>query len=257
MFERSSKLLSVSVDAKTVKGEAKGVLTGILYLAPHTLSGYQVCPNATEGCIKSCLYTAGQGVYANVQKSRLNRTRWFFEERDSFLAVLVEDIKRLVRKASKLGMVPAVRLNGTSDIAWEKFSVVVDGERYRNVMDAFPGVEFYDYTKVLGRKLALATPNYHLTFSLAESNDVLAIKALDEGYNVAVVMRTKRKEPKPETWGGYPVVDGDVDDVRFHDPKGGHIVALYPKGKATKDTSGFVRAKDGGFRTPGIAKLAA
>lgn len=257
MFERSNKLLSVSVDAKTSKGEAKGVLTGILYLAPHTLSGHQVCPNATDGCILSCLYTAGQGVYANVQKSRLNRTRWFFEERDSFMAVLVDDIARLVRKAAKLGMMPAVRLNGTSDIAWEKMSVVVDGKGYRNVMEAFPGVAFYDYTKVLGRKLALSTPNYHLTFSLAESNDTLAVKALAEGYNVAVVMRVKRAEAKPATWGGYPVVDGDVDDIRFHDPKGGHIVALFPKGKASKDTSGFVRAKDGGFRTPIAAKRAA
>ncbi len=257
MFERSAKLLSVSADAKTSKGEAKGVLTGVLYLAPHMLSGYQVCPNATEGCIASCLYTAGQGVYANVQKSRLNRTRWFFEDRASFMETLVADIQRLVRKATKDGMIAAVRLNGTSDIAWEKFSVTVDGVKYRNLMEAFPGLAFYDYTKVLGRKLALNTPNYHLTFSLAESNDALAVKALAEGYNVAVVMKVGRKEAKPATWGGYPVVDGDVDDIRFHDPKGGHIVALFPKGKATKDTSGFVRAKTGGFRTPIAVKMAA
>jgi hypothetical protein len=257
MFERSAKLLSVSTDAKTVKGEAKGVLTGVLYLAPHTLSGFQVCPNATDGCIASCLYTAGQGVYSNVQKSRLNRTRWFFGERDTFMETLVADIQRLVRKAEKEGMVPAVRLNGTSDIAWEKFAVTVDGQRYRNVMAAFPDVAFYDYTKVLGRKLALSTPNYHLTFSLAENNDFLAVKALEEGYNVAVVMKVGRNEAKPATWGGYPVVDGDVDDIRFHDPKGGHIVALFPKGKATKDNTGFVRAKDGGFRTPTALREAA
>ena len=146
-------------------------------------------------------------------------------------------------------MLAAVRLNGTSDIAWEKFRVTVDGVSYRNIMDAFPDVSFYDYTKVLGRKLALATPNYHLTFSLAESNDFLAVKALAEGYNVAVVMRVKRRaDPKPAVWGGYPVIDGDRDDIRFMDPKGGHIVALFPKGKAPKDTSGFVRNQGEGFR---------
>lgn len=257
MFERSAKLLSVSADAKTVKGEAAGVLTGVLYLAPAKLSGYQVCPNATAGCEAACLYTAGQGIYSNVQRSRLNRTRWFFEDRASFMEVLVEDIKRLVRKAEKQGMVPAVRLNGTSDIAWEKMAVVVDGVLYRNLMDAFASVQFYDYTKILGRKLALATPNYHLTFSLAENNDVFAVKALSEGYNVAVVMRTKRKEAKPAVWGGYPVVDGDVDDVRFHDPKGGHIIALFAKGTAVKDTSGFVRDATAGFNTPQSLKLAA
>lgn len=256
MFERAAKLLSVSTDAKTVKGEKKGVLTGVLYLAPHTLSGYQVCPNATEGCMAACLYTAGQGIYKNVQKSRLNRTRWFFEDRESFMAVLVNDIKRLVRKAKKYGMVPAVRLNGTSDIAWEKFKVTVDGVEYRNLMEVFPEITFYDYTKILGRKLALATPNYHLTFSLAENNDAFALKALEEGYNVAVVMRVKRSQPKPETWGGFPCVDGDSDDIRFNDPKGGHIVALLAKGQALKDKSGFVRPVNGGFNAPSLAKVA-
>lgn len=256
MFERAAKLLSVSVDAKTVKGEKSGVLTGVLYMAPHTLSGYQVCPNATDGCAAACLYTAGQGVYANVQKSRLNRARWFFEGRDTFMEVLIEDIKRLVRKATKNGMRAAIRLNGTSDIAWEKIRAVVDGVEHRNLMDAFPDIMFYDYTKVLGRKLALQTPNYHLTFSLAESNDVLAVKALEEGYNVAVVMRLKRSQDKPETWGGYPVVDGDVDDIRFNDPNGGHIVALFAKGKAVRDTSGFVREATGGFITPAMLKAA-
>lgn len=256
MFERAAKLLSVSTDAKTVKGEAKGVLTGVLYLAPTTLSGYQVCPNATDGCIAACLYTAGQGVYANVQKSRLNRTRWFFEDRASFMEVLVADIQRLVRKATKDGMIPAVRLNGTSDIAWEKMAVTVDGVQYRSVMEAFPGIAFYDYTKILGRKLALSLPNYHLTFSLAENNDAFAQKALEEGYNVAVVMSAKRKEVKPATWGGYPVVDGDEDDIRFHDPKGGHIVALFAKGKATRDKTGFVRSTTGGFRAASLSKAA-
>lgn len=256
MFERAAKLLSVSTDAKTVKGEKKGVLTGVLYLAPHTLSGYQVCPSATEGCMKACLYTAGQGVYVNVQKSRLNRTRWFFEERDTFMAVLVEDIKRLIRKAEKYGMLPAVRLNGTSDIAWEKIKVTVDGINYRSLMEAFPAITFYDYTKILGRKLALSLPNYHLTFSLAESNDAFAQKALEEGYNVAVVMAAKRKQAKPAMWGGYPCIDGDEDDIRFNDPKGGHIVALFAKGRAVKDTTGFVRPVNGGFRAASISKAA-
>lgn len=256
MFSPAAKLLSVSRDAKTVKGEKDGVLTGVLYLAPHTLSGYQVCPKATDGCMAACLYTAGQGVYSSVQKARLNRTRWFFEGRDSFMAVLVDDIKRLVRKAAKDGMVPAVRLNGTSDIAWEKIAVTVDGVKYRSLMEAFPSIAFYDYTKVLGRKLALSLPNYHLTFSLAENNDVFAELALKQGYNVAVVMAAKRKEAKPATWGGYPVVDGDTHDIRFHDPKGGHIVALFAKGKATKDSSGFVRSTTGGFRLASAAMAA-
>ena len=92
MVNRFKTLLSVSRDAKTIKGEKRGVLTGVLYLAPHTLSGHQVCPSATDGCIASCLYTAGHGVYSNVQKARIGRTKWFFEDRAGFMALLVEDI---------------------------------------------------------------------------------------------------------------------------------------------------------------------
>ncbi len=108
-------------------------------------------------------------------------------------------------------------------------------------MEAFSNIQYYDYSKCLGRKTALATPNYHLTFSLAENNDNDARLALKQGYNLAVVFNLKKKDAKPTEWSGYPVVDGDDSDVRFFDPKGGHIVALTAKGRARKDTIGFVR----------------
>lgn len=250
MFNHAASVLSVSGDAKTSKGEKVGYLTGILYLAPHDVSGYQVCPKASAGCKAACLYTAGHGIYKSVQLSRINRTKWFFEERDSFMVQLVADIAKLARKAKKYSMTPIVRLNGTSDIAWEKFSVVRNGVTFRNMMLAFPEIQFYDYTKILGRKYALSLPNYHLTFSLAENNDSEALEALAQGYNVAVVTNNRRSEAKPETWGGYPVIDGDINDIRSLDPKGGFIVALTAKGPARKDNSGFVREVKGNFSIP-------
>ena len=235
------KLLAISADAKTVKGNKLGVMTGVMYLAPHNLSGFQVCPKASEGCKLGCLYTAGRGVYTNTQQARIAKTKWFFEDRKSFMDVLVADIECLLRKADRANMIPAVRLNGTSDIAWEKFSVIRNGVKYDSVFEAFPDVQFYDYTKILNRKKAITIKNYHLTFSLSESNDKEAITALAQGYNVAVVLRVKRKEVKPKTFAGYPVIDGDETDVRFMDKKHGHIIALFPKGKARHDTLGFVR----------------
>lgn len=242
MFTHVKHLLSISADPKTVKGNKLGIMTGVLYLAPHALSGYQVCPKASEGCKLACLYTAGRGVYTFTQNSRINKTRWFFEERDTFMAKLVSDVKRLVRKADRANMIPAVRLNGTSDIGWEKIKVTRDGVEYASIMEAFPEIQFYDYTKILNRTKAIALKNYHLTFSLSESNDSEARKALGQGYNLAVVMRVKRKESKPKKWSGYPVIDGDETDVRFMDKKKkGAIVALFPKGKGRADKSGFVR----------------
>lgn len=238
------KLLSVNRDAKTKKGNKYGVLTGILYLAPADVSGYQVCPKASEGCKAACLYTAGYGVYAKVQNGRIKRTLRFFRERELFMTDLVEDIARLVATAKRNGMLPAIRLNGTSDIAWEKFKVVKDGKEYANVFEAFTGVQFYDYTKILGRKSALKYTNYHLTFSLSESNTKDATKALEAGFNLAVVLNVGKKDAKPMQWNGYPVIDGDVSDIRFKDKKGGHIVALTAKGRARHDTSGFVKTID-------------
>ena len=249
MTTRQIKLFSVSADAKTVKGEKQRVLTGVMYLAPHALSGYQVCPKATAGCMLACLYTAGRGVFSNTQLARINKTKFFFERRDVFMATLVKNIASIVVKARKLDMIPAIRLNGTSDIGWEKIAVVKDGVTYRNLMLAFPHVQFYDYTKILGRKAALSLPNYHLTYSLAEDNDADALEALAQGYNVAAVLRLGRTEPKPATFGGYPVVNGDDDDVRFRDPKGGHVIGLFPKGRGRYDTSGFVREPNAGFKS--------
>lgn len=239
----STKLLSISADAKTKKGTLQGVLTGILYLAPYDLSGFQVCPKSTDACRKSCLFTAGRGVYDNVKNARIRKTKLFFTDRQAFMLQLYKDIQFLIRKAKKLNMVPAVRLNGTSDLAWEKFSVEVDGITFPNLMTAFPEIDGYDYTKILNRKSALNIPNYHLTFSLSESNDKEALKALAAGMNVAVVVNTKRKQVKPSTFSGFPAIDGDIDDTRFLDAKGS-IILLTAKGKARYDTSGFVKSLD-------------
>jgi len=239
-FTMRKSLLNL-VNAKTTKGEKLGVLTGILYLAPSDVSGRDVCPKASDGCKNACLYTAGRGAFTSTQNARIAKTNLFFDDRETFMNIIVNDIEKLIRKAARENLIPAVRLNGTSDIAFEKIKVTRDGKSYRNVMLAFPDIQFYDYTKIAGRKSAIKLPNYHLTFSLSENNDRAAFKAITQGYNVAVVMNLKPTNDKPKKWKGYKVIDGDVSDARFKDPKGGVIVALTAKGKARKDDSGFVR----------------
>ncbi len=247
MTKNHPKLLSIAADAKTIKGQKLGYLTGVLYLAPHTLSGYQVCPKASNGCRLACLYTAGRGIYTSTQNARIAKTKRFHEDRDGFMAQLVDEIEAMIRKAKRESLIPVIRLNGTSDLPWEKIKCNRNGVTYASIMEAFSDVTFYDYTKVLGRTKALSLPNYSLTFSLAEDNDKQAVKALNQGYNVAVVMQVGRQEAKPAMWGGYPVVNGDETDLRFLDPQGGYIVGLFPKGKARKDTLGFVRDPHSGF----------
>jgi hypothetical protein len=220
--------LFTMTNAKTPKGEKIGVLTGILYLAPANISGFEVCPRRTVGCTKSCLYSAGRGRFSNVQKARINRTKLFFENRELFLNMLRLDIRLLEIQAEQMGMLPAVRLNGTSDIDWTRFGL----------MEEFPNVRFYDYTKVLNR-LKKLPPNYYVTFSRAESNDIDSLTAIKMGHNVSVVFNLGKNDPMPTTWNGAPVYDGDETDARFLDPQGGYIIGLRAKGDAKKDTSGF------------------
>jgi len=230
------KILSTG-NPKLMKGEKQGYLSFVLHLAPADLSGKEVCPKRTAGCTAACLNTAGRGgMYKTgettnaIQQARIRKTKMFFEQRDAFMADLVKDIKLGIKQAEKKDMIPAFRLNGTSDLSWEKYEVA-DG---KNIFQLFPDVQFYDYTKVLGRKTG-DIKNYHLTFSNADGNlnDVLA--AQQAGLNIAVVF----KKELPAKHLGWKVINGDDTDLRFLDEKN-VIVGLKAKGKAKKDTTGFV-----------------
>jgi hypothetical protein len=224
-------LLSIDTNAKTVKGQRKGYLTGILYLAPGKLSGLiNVCPNASVACDNLCLYYAGRGAFNSVQQARTAKTIFYVKDRESFLATLKENVTSVIRKAKAKRMHPVIRLNGTSDIGWERYTVI----------QAFKTTRFYDYTKSFARMLAFLDgklpSNYSLTFSRSETNEGQCLEVLNRGGNVAVVFRSKTL---PTHWNGFKVINGDENDLRFLDPKG-VVVGLTAKGKAKSDTSGFV-----------------
>ena len=224
------KLLGVNSDAKTTKGTKYGYLTGILYLAPAKQSGFEVCPSRSVGCTEACLYTSGHGSFQNVKDARIRKTQWLFNDRPGFLQALRADVKALVKKAEKQGLVPCVRLNGTSDIGWEGVA--------NDLMAEFSNVQWYDYTKIQARMMRYLEgkmpSNYHLTFSKSENNWDKCLEVLKHGGNVAAVFNKL-----PEKFMGYAVIDGDKSDLRFLDPFN-VIVGLKAKGMARKDKSGFV-----------------
>jgi hypothetical protein len=221
------KLLGLA-NTKTMKGEKYGYRTYIMHLAPSTLSGYQVCASASPGCVASCLNLSGMGKFSNVQQARITKTKWFFEDRASFMAQLAKEVASAVKSSTKLGLKAVFRLNGTSDIRWE--STPVAG--FDNIMQMFPQQQFYDYTKHANRRNIPA--NYHLTFSRSETNQIQAVEMLLNGMNVAVVFDTL-----PRKWAGVKVVDGTETDLRFLDEKF-VVVGLVANGKAKQDTTGFM-----------------
>ena len=226
----------LSDNNKISKGEKFGFYTLGVHLSPANKSGYEVCSWRSKGCTLACLDTAGK--WSNtptVQNSRINKTRFFFENKQGFLCQLVKEIGLAVKRADKKGLTPCFRLNLTSDLPWES---IKNADR-KTIFDLFPSVQFYDYTKGFSRMKSYLQgempKNYHLTFSRSESNDAQCEIILALGGNVACVF----SDELPKTWQGKRVVNGDESDLRFNDPQG-CVVGLSTKGKAKKDQSGFV-----------------
>jgi hypothetical protein len=228
-FIKSKNLLNIDNNAKTVKGRKYGFMTAILYLASSDQSGFNVCPMASNGCKKACLYSSGHGAFNNVQQGRINKTRWYIQERDTFLNQIRKEINAFIIKAKNKNLTPCIRLNGTSDISWEKTGLI---EEYKNI-------QWYDYTKIYKRALSYVNGelpnNYHLTYSLNEDNRNNAFDILNRGGNISAVFR----KSLPKKYNGFKVINADDSDLRFLD--GDNIIAgLLAKGKAKKDYSGFV-----------------
>lgn len=231
--EKPNKLLAIDGNAKTIKGKKAGFMTAIMYLTPARGSGENVCAMAALAmCEAPCLNTAGRGAMSNVQLARLRKTLFYVQFREEFLALLEKEIRRCVKTILSKGYVPLVRLNGTSDIRWENYGIP----------QKFPEVQFYDYTKLVNR---VVPANYDMTFSYSgvAGYQPFVQKAVAAGMRVAVVFRTRSVVEKMLVnnikFMDLEVVDGDDNDIRHIDPMGS-VVALYAKGKAKKDISGFV-----------------
>lgn len=218
-----SALTGINSSAKLSHNEEIGVYTSVFYGAPGKNSGYETCPNATASCRGACLYASGLvkvEEYAGkntIKKCRVNRTKLFFEHQSFFMGWLVAELKAAQAKAKRDGMEYSVRLNGTTDIAWE--NIPVNGAA--NIFELFPDVQFYDYTKAFDR-MSLNISNYHLTFSYTGEGDNVeqSLDILRAGGNVAIIFDTKRGKALPTSLAGFEVIDADVTDYRPADKRG-------------------------------------
>ena len=227
-------ILSIGSDAKTVKGEKMGFHTGILYMTPSA----EFCPAAkAAACADGCLNTAGRAkVFSAIPAARDAKAKLFKESPDLFFSALIAEIRHY---SKKFGESFVVRLNGTSDIAWESIALDVEGVQYESIFAVFPDVQFYDYTKRLNRAAKALPTNYDLTLSYSGARSSYAAQVIQyaKAYSkrVAVVFAGGL----PVSFHELPVIDGDESDLRFLDDSG-VVVGLKAKGDARKDTSGFV-----------------
>ena len=233
-YKPQKKLLG-SGTYKMEKSQKYKYLSEILHLAPANIGGVNICPNASPVCIKLCLNTSGRGQMNTVQKSRLNKKFYFLADRLKFLNHLDHEIKLSFERAKRKGFKYTVRLNGTSDLPFERYKL----ENGLNLMDNNPQVQFIDYTKVTNRldKKNKIPKNYSLTYSQAENNLKDVKQILKTKYNIATVFRKKL----PKKWLGRKVINGDISDLRHLEDGKKIIVGLIAKGKAIKNFNGFVQ----------------
>ena len=226
----------LSIGTSNAKTKKNGRDTRILYLAPATQNsrGADMCPNRSAGCTASCLFTAGRGRMSNVANARINRTEYFLDDPKTFISQMVLELEWANIQAKRKGNKTAIRLNGTSDRDFLYLIKKFTGKDFTE----WENLEFYDYTKIPSKLRRYDKANYIQTFSRAEDNHKEAMKALEDGYPVSVVFRGEL----PETWNGYPVVNGDLsDDLMLDRPYDtGYVLGLKAKGDAKKDTTGFV-----------------
>lgn len=231
-YTKVKNLLSQgSTNAKTAKNEIE---TFILYLAPSDIIGtHNLCPFASEGCRKACLYSAGRGAFSNVQQSRINKTKFWAYDREAFYIQLANEILAI---HSKTVSQVSIRLNGTSDV--DHIGLIFRYTGINFLSPEYSNILFYDYTKSIKQIEKYKGTNYKLTFSLSETNQTDAIKVLLDGGNIAAVFSGEL----PQSYKGFKVIDGDKTDLRYFDPSN-VIVGLKAKGQAKKDNSGFVITK--------------
>ncbi len=211
------------------------VLNYGLALAPNTkahIAAFNACKGATPACIRFCnLWFSGRTVTSTVRNAMIDRTKLLVEAPTYFYEALEKDLAFVLTKADKLRLKPYVRLNVASDLDW------------LDVIRKFPGIFFYDYTKIRSRlNLALKgklPSNYWITASYHERmSDATFHKYIQGGLNVAVVFDTryapqhdKRLTPLPKKFKGVKVVEGDKHDLRIPKYDGtGNVVGLRFKG---------------------------
>ena len=216
-------------------------LTAGQSFAPSYASGYNMCSFATA-CAVVCLFGSGHGQRHMmngenhvVTQARMIRTWIYLEHPAQYKQRIFKEIRAHVKKAQRMGAIPAVRMNVISDRLWEK--------ELPEIFLMFPEVQFYDYTAVVGRDVS-HIPNYHLVYSRKEDNEDVVFA--QKKHNISVVFRVKKGDNLPTRFNGLRVVDADKHDMiwKWAEMYPGEqvVLGLRPKGKdAGKDTSGFIR----------------
>jgi len=216
---------------------------------------FDACPFKTASCEDLCLAFSGHGgLSLSVGLCRARRSLALLSDRDAFLRSLLWAAGLSYRKARRLGLPFALRLNGTQELPWHdgSLSAFLSSEEaaalsslfgapipsgFLTIPEALASVPFlslYDYAKapLHGRAglLAMRQAGIHTTASFAAdqpNGSVRALDAIESGFSLAVPILLPKGAPLPvslfmrDSRGREALlqcIDGDLNDLRMLDP---------------------------------------
>ena len=211
------------------------------------------CPYAGT-CKLTCLRATGNIQMKSSARARYLKTWFFFTQPLAFMRMIITEIMSNAASANRQRRGYYLRLNGMSDIEWERF-IYMD-----ELVKRTPGLRgFYDYTKHPKKNridMAARIPGgvpfpqkYRLIFSWDEKKATpkRASEWLNHGGSLSVVYPYSMKEQIKKLRSKYRkfVKIGDEDDNRFKD-KPNSIIFLKNKGDLREGSSN----KQTGLITP-------
>jgi len=216
---------------------------------------FDACPFKTASCEDLCLAFSGHGGLSTaVSLCRGRRSLALLADRSLFVRCLLWSAGLSYRKARRLGLPFALRLNGTQELPWweawlEASLSTEEAEALSSLFGApipsgsvtlpqalasVPFLSLYDYAKapLYGRSglLAMREAGIHTTASFAADQQRAssrAIDAVEAGFSVAVPVLLPKGAPLPSSLllkdkhgreALLQCIDGDANDLRMLDP---------------------------------------
>jgi len=200
------------------------------YIAPNTCTG-------AGKCALTCLLATGNIKLETHARTRYAKTWFWYTQPIVFLRLLIAEIRIHSKRARLKGKKFYVRLNGMSDIMWERYLYV---DKLVRSEPGFGGL--YDYTKHSYFSRVGMAPripggvifpkNYALVYSWDEKKKAnqYASEWMLNGGSISVVYPVTQQHQADGMTDRFDfVVDGGLNDCRFLDPARS-MVLLYSKG---------------------------
>jgi hypothetical protein len=199
MWDSRRPLLSANSKLKKLPGKAKKYRAIGCALAPFRFASaaHNLCTWATPGCVEACngLF-AGMNVTPSTRFALIGRARLYLEFRELFKRKLRDEVAAFVKLCKRRGRIPAIRLNVSSDIVWERI--------FPELFTEFPDVAWYDYSKGLPKHRRNLPASYSVSHSWSENTTFADIESIFAVGRNVIMAFDSAYNPQQHKYGALP-----------------------------------------------------